>query len=420
MKKPLSLIISLLLSGSVGATDLVDIYRDVESSNPTLLAAEAQRDASYEQVNSVKSVLLPQLSIAANYTSISSSVDQRDANVTSGIASVSQELFNRSSWINLTIAEKQARLADFKALNIKQNIILSTATTYFNVLKAQEKIKLAKLEAKAVKERLEQIKEQKAVGLTANTEVEETQAQYDSVVVNVIVAENELADALAQIHELTGQFYSDLKPLNISEFKPDYSAEDVSDLFDQANQNNAEIAQAKLTADIAKEATSAAKSGHLPTVKLKGEYQYTKDIDELNLGVTVALPLYTGGNISSKVKEASFNQVAAKNDLKRQQRALMTSIRNSDNKIKAIVKTISAYKQLVVSSKSSLEAIRAGENVGTRTNIDVLNANSKMYDAERQLSGAKYDYIVLKLSLEKEMGLLDEDDIKSANTYLIN
>lgn len=420
MKKPLSLIISLLLSGSVGATDLVDIYRDVESSNPTLLAAEAQRDASYEQVNSVKSVLLPQLSIAANYTSISSSVDQRDANVTSGIASVSQELFNRSSWINLTIAEKQARLADFKALNIKQNIILSTATTYFNVLKAQEKIKLAKLEAKAVKERLEQIKEQKAVGLTANTEVEETQAQYDSVVVNVIVAENELADALAQIHELTGQFYSDLKPLNISEFKPDYSAEDVNDLFDQANQNNAEIAQAKLTADIAKEATSAAKSGHLPTVKLKGEYQYTKDIDELNLGVTVALPLYTGGNISSKVKEASFNQVAAKNDLKRQQRALMTSIRNSDNKIKAIVKTISAYKQLVVSSKSSLEAIRAGENVGTRTNIDVLNANSKMYDAERQLSGAKYDYIVLKLSLEKEMGLLDEDDIKSANTYLIN
>lgn len=420
MKKPLSLIISLLLSGSVGATDLVDIYRDVESSNPTLLAAEAQRDASYEQVNSVKSVLLPQLSIAANYTSISSSVDQRDANVTSGIASVSQELFNRSSWINLTIAEKQARLADFKALNIKQNIILSTATTYFNVLKAQEKIKLAKLEAKAVKERLEQIKEQKAVGLTANTEVEETQAQYDSVVVNVIVAENELADALAQIHELTGQFYSDLKPLNIYEFKPDYSAEDVNDLFDQANQNNAEIAQAKLTADIAKEATSAAKSGHLPTVKLKGEYQYTKDIDELNLGVTVALPLYTGGNISSKVKEASFNQVAAKNDLKRQQRALMTSIRNSDNKIKAIVKTISAYKQLVVSSKSSLEAIRAGENVGTRTNIDVLNANSKMYDAERQLSGAKYDYIVLKLSLEKEMGLLDEDDIKSANTYLIN
>ncbi|MCY9826252.1 outer membrane channel protein TolC [Vibrio chagasii] len=431
MKKLLPLFISAAigsLSSSAFADTLAEVYDQAKQNDPQLLRSAAQRDAAFEAVTSNRSDLLPQIDLRANYDI--NRGDRSDVNNDSnqwgaGIY-FSQELYQRSSWITLDTAEKSARQADSAYAAEQQALILRTATAYFDVLRAQDNLEFVRAEKAAVARQLEQTKQRFEVGLSAITDVHDAQAQYDGVLADEVLAENTLTNSYEGLREITGQEHSQLSILDTDRFSASKSSESAAALVEQAEQKNLSLLAARISQDVAKDNISLASSGHLPSLTLDGSYSLADqsnssqdyDQDNLNIGLNLVVPLYTGGNTTSLTKQAEYNYVAASEDLEATYRSVVKDVRAFNNNISASIGALRAYEQSVVSAQSALEATEAGFDVGTRTIVDVLDSTRRLYDANKNLSDARYNYILSVLQLRQAVGTLSEQDIVDVNAGL--
>ncbi|NOH80624.1 outer membrane channel protein TolC [Vibrio sp. RE86] len=435
MKKLLPLFISAALGGlstNAFADTLADIYNQAKENDPTLLSAAAQRDAAFEAVTSSRATLLPTISLVANYDinrgeqEFSTSTTNTDNNQYGAAIRFEQELFDRSSWITLDTAEKTARQSDASFAATQQALILRVSTAYFDVLRAQDNLEFVQAEKAAVGRQLEQTKQRFEVGLSAITDVHDAQAQYDAVLADEVLAENSLVNSYEGLREITGQEHSNLDVLDTDRFSASKTSTAIDALVEEAQQKNLSLLAARITQDIAKDDISNASSGHLPTLKLDGSYGLANttnssndyDSDNLNIGLNLAVPLYTGGATTSLTKQAEFNYVAASQDLEATYRSVVKDVRAFNNNISASIGALRAYEQTVVSAQSALEATEAGFDVGTRTIVDVLDSTRRLYDANKSLSNARYDYILSVLQLRQAVGTLSEQDILDINAGL--
>ncbi|WP_394248838.1 outer membrane channel protein TolC [Vibrio profundi] len=436
MKKLLPLFISAAigsLSSSAFADTLAEVYDQAKQNDPQLLRSAAQRDAAFEAVTSSRSSLLPQINLTANYDInrgdrdyAASGNSSLDSNVWGAGISFSQELYQRSSWITLDTAEKTARQADSAYAAQQQGLILRVAQAYFEVLRAQDNLEFVRAEKAAVARQLEQTKQRFEVGLSAITDVHDAQAQYDGVLADEVLAENTLTNNYEGLREITGQEHSNLSVLDTARFSASKSSESAAALVEQAQEKNLSLLASRISQDIAKDNISLASSGHLPSLTLDGSYALGDqsnstgdyDQDNLNIGLNLVVPLYTGGNTTSLTKQAEYNYVAASEDLEATYRSVVKDVRAFNNNISASIGALRAYEQSVVSAKSALEATEAGFDVGTRTIVDVLDSTRRLYDANKNLSDARYNYILSVLQLRQAVGTLSEQDIVDVNAGL--
>lgn len=431
MKKLLPLVISAALgslSTNAFADTLADIYNQAKENDPTLLSAAAQRDAAFEAVTSSRATLLPQINLTAGYNINRSDLDPRESDkLTAGI-SFSQELYQRSSWVALDVSEKSARQADASYAAAQQALILRVATAYFDVLRAQDNLEFVQAEKAAVGRQLEQTKQRFEVGLSAITDVHDAQAQYDAVLADEVLAQNSLVNSYEGLREITGQEHSNLDVLDTKRFSASKTSTAIDALVNEAQEKNLSLLSARIAQDVAKDNISLASSGHLPSLTLDGGYNYgdesndnasyVGDYNDFNVGVNLVVPLYTGGNITSQTKQAEYNYVAASQDLEASYRSVVKDVRAFNNNISASIGALRAYEQTVVSAQSALEATEAGFDVGTRTIVDVLDSTRRLYDANKNLSNARYDYILSVLQLRQAVGTLSEQDILDVNAGL--
>ncbi len=434
MKKLLPLFISAAigsLSSSAFADTLAEVYDQAKQNDPQLLRSAAQRDAAFEAVTSSRSSLLPQINLNANYDinrgdKNDESNDNNQWNVGIGF---SQELYQRSSWITLDTAEKSARQADSAYAAEQQALILRTATAYFDVLRAQDNLEFVRAEKAAVARQLEQTKQRFEVGLSAITDVHDAQAQYDGVLADEVLAENTLTNSYEGLREITGQEHSELSILDTDRFSASKSSESAAALVEQAEQKNLSLLAARISQDVAKDNISLASSGHLPSLTLDGNYGLGEqtnssnssldyDADNLNIGLNLVVPLYSGGSTTSLTKQAEYNYVAASEDLEATYRSVVKDVRAFNNNISASIGALRAYEQSVVSAQSALEATEAGFDVGTRTIVDVLDSTRRLYDANKNLSDARYNYILSVLQLRQAAVTLSEQEIIDVNVCL--
>ncbi|MBE4619548.1 outer membrane channel protein TolC [Vibrio navarrensis] len=440
MKKLLPLLIGAVLGGlntSAWADSLAEIYDLSKQNDPQLLSVKAKRDAAFEAITSSRSSLLPQINLTAGYNLTRGETDfdsssvptaDNDKNTLSAGISFSQELYKRSSWITLDNAEKTARQADASYAATQQALILRVAQAYFAVLKAQDNLDFVRAEKAAVARQLEQTKQRFEVGLSAITDVHDAQAQYDGVLADEVLAENSLTNSYEALREITGQEHKNLNVLDTKRFTASRSSTPAEALIEEAQEKNLSLLSARIATDIAKENISLASSGHLPSLTLDGGYNYA-DIgssessdgttNNFNIGLNLNVPLYTGGNITSQTKQAEFNYVATSQDLEATYRGVVKEVRAQKNNINASIGALRAYEQSVVSAKSALEATEAGFDVGTRTIVDVLDATRRLYDANKNLSDARYNYILSVLQLRQAVGTLSEQDILDVDAGLI-
>ncbi|CAK1705561.1 outer membrane channel TolC [Vibrio crassostreae] len=436
MKKLLPLFISAAigsLSSSAFADTLAEVYDQAKQNDPQLLRSAAQRDAAFEAVTSSRSDLLPQINLTANYDINRGDRDTSgvgnssiDNNTWGAAIGFSQELYQRSSWITLDTAEKTARQSDSAYAAEQQALILRVATAYFEVLRAQDNLEFVRAEKAAVARQLEQTKQRFEVGLSAITDVHDAQAQYDGVLADEVLAENDLTNSYEGLREITGQEHSNLSILDTDRFSASKSSESAVALVEQAEQKNLSLLAARISQDVAKDNISLASSGHLPSLTLDGSYALSDqsnstqdyDQDNLNIGLNLVVPLYTGGNTTSLTKQAEYNYVAASEDLEATYRSVVKDVRAFNNNISASIGALRAYEQSVVSAQSALEATEAGFDVGTRTIVDVLDSTRRLYDANKNLSDARYNYILSVLQLRQAVGTLSEQDIVDVNAGL--
>ena len=431
MKKLLPLFISAALgslSSSVWADTLTEIYNQAKENDPQLLSSAAQRDAAFEAVTSSRGDLLPQINLTAGYNINRSDIDARESDkLTAGI-SFSQQLYQRSSWVSLDTAEKNARKADSAYAATQQGLILRVAQAYFEVLRAKDNLAFVRAEKAAVARQLEQTKQRFEVGLSAITDVHDAQAQYDGVLADEVLAKNSLTNSYETLREITGQEHSDLSVLDTNRFSASKTTQPIDALLEEAQQKNLSLLTARIAQDVAKDNISLASSGHLPSLTLDGGYKYGDesnnsggskgDYNDFNVGINLAVPLYTGGKTTSQTKQAEFAYVAASQDLEKTYRSVVKDVRAFNNNINASIGALRAYEQSVISAKSALEATEAGFDVGTRTIVDVLDSTRRLYDANKNLSNARYDYVLSVLQLRQAVGTLSEQDILDINAGL--
>ncbi|MEZ9247355.1 outer membrane channel protein TolC [Vibrio lentus] len=426
-KTKITPLILLAMSGAVKADSLSEIYGLAKQHDPELLEAAAQRDSAFEAINSTRSDLLPQIDLTAGY--VYQDTDRHEADGSSGNVNLGlvQSIYDRGSWISLNISEKTAREADARYAVTQQSVIYNITEAYFDVLSAKDNLRFVQSEKEALAKQLNQTKQRFAVGSAPITDVQDAQAQYDNVVAQEIQAQNSVENALEELRAITGQPASNLSVLDINRFSTSMPELPVNELVQKASNENLQILAGRIQKDIAKEQISLADSGHLPTISLTTGYEYTKNFDEpnnpvtgypqdddenlFNIGVSIDLPVYSGGRVTSEGKQAQYQYVAASQDLESTYRDVEKNIRAINNNIRSAIGSIKAYEQSLVSAKSALEATEQGFMVGTRTMVDVLDSTQNVYQAQKNLSDARYQYILSRVQLKQATGSLSEQDI---------
>ncbi|KGA36494.1 outer membrane channel protein TolC [Pectobacterium brasiliense] len=438
MKKLLPLLIGLSLGGFSAmsqAENLLQVYQQAKNTNPDLRSSAATRDAAFEKINQARSPLLPQLGLGADYTYNRGYRDSKgvDSNVKGASLQLTQTLFDMSKWRALTLQEKQAGIEDVTYQTAQQNLMLNTATAYFNVLRAIDSLSYINAQKQAIYRQLDQTTQRFNVGLVAITDVQNARAQYDSVLANEVLTRNTLDNALESLRQITGNFYPQLAGLNIERFSTQ-KPEAVNNLLKEAENRNLNLLSARLSQDLAREQIRSAETGYMPTLDLTAstgvsDTRYSgsrtnsgnfndSDAGQHKVGINFTLPLYSGGATNSQVKQAQHSYVSSSELLESAHRSVIQTVRSSFNNISASISSINAYKQAEVSAQSSLDAMEAGYQVGTRTIVDVLDATTTLYNAKQQLSSARYDYLINQLNIKSAQGTLSETDLQALNASL--
>lgn len=438
--RPLAALMAALtyagLGGAAQADSLYEIYQLAQERDPTLRAAAAARDAALEVKPQSRAGLLPVIGLNGDVSR--NSYDDRAA--LPGVAnptystnqsyslSLTQPVFRWDRWVALEQADSLVTQAQAQYGAAEQELMVRTAERYFGVLGAQDALRLAGKEKESIGRQLEQAQQRFEVGLSAITDVQEAQARYDTAVATEIRARNQLDSAREQLREIIGEQRENLDPVRDTDFRlvtPEPQQQQI--WVDTALQQNPGLAAARAGSEAARQQIQIARSGHYPTVDANASYTYLDSnfggIRELErndgtIGLQLAVPLYQGGAVNSRTREARFRFDEARERLDVTQRAIERQTRDAYRGVVTGISEVRAAEQARTSSTTALEAAQTGFEVGTRTIVDVLDAQRALTQAELTLYLARYNYLLNTLRLKQAAGTLAPDDLDAMTGWL--
>lgn len=434
--------LALALAPAAGATDLMQTYEMARNGDPQLAASESNRLAQKEGAVQARAALLPQLNGQATLAqtkskpdggSWSDSIKTRDYGV-----NVSQSVLDFSRYSTLRSQNALSEAADFDLEAANDSLIVRTSAAYFNVLVAIETLAAAQAQETALQRQFDYAQKRLEVGLAPITDVHEARAQYDSARASVITSRNELKDAYEALTEVTGQPVADLRALP-NDFRPQLPADRDSEGWVQAAlEQNPSLRSLEYQVQSADENVATARAGHLPTITLSGSYgrsaswgydspalgddigadDFGDDGDSQSIGLTLNIPIFSGGAVQSGVRQALAQRDATQDGLEQQRRAVIRNTRNAYQTLEAGISEIEARRLALVSAQSAYEASQVGLEVGTRTVLDVLINQQTLFQAQQAYALAKYNYLQNRLLLAQAAGTLDVADVQDVNRLL--
>ncbi|MPZ46227.1 MAG: TolC family outer membrane protein [Betaproteobacteria bacterium] len=425
-----------LLSLSAAAADLVEVLRRAQSSDATYAAARASWQAAQEKIPQGLALLLPNASITANTQYNDRKLDFRNGisqpgkfNNNSIAVSVSQPLYRLQNKIQYDQAKVQVAQADVQLSLALQDLILRVAQAYFDILLAQDNVELARSQKIAIGEQLAQAKRNFEVGTATITDTHEAQARYDLVTAQEIAALNELQIRKRALQQIIGAEAPPIAPLGskLPLVPPDPTVMDT--WVEIALDNSLQVQIQRAAEEFAVKEVERNRAAHYPTVDVVGSYTDAGtgsgnqggvgfDTRQSAIGLQFALPLYQGGAVNSRVREAMSNLERARQDLESARRTAALNTRQAFLGVTSGIAQVKALESAVMSSQSQLDSTRLGQEVGVRTGVDVLNAQQQLYSAQRDLAQARYNYILSHLRLLAASGRLDEEDVARASQAL--
>jgi outer membrane protein len=451
IRRPIVFALALaLLPAAASAEDLLQTYELARSSDPQLAASESGRLVTKEGAVQTRAAMLPQINGSASFNrnrsySRGNAVTNPDGTI--GVGNTESDTSTRSTEVrlqqmiydhsNITRHKSQKFLSaasDFQLEAAGDDLITRTSTAYFNVLIALESLSAAEAAETALKKQFDYASKRLEVGLAPITDVHEARAQYDSSRANTILARNAVEDAYQALVELTGQPVHNIKGLP-KDFQPNLpESRDAEAWVQEAIANNPALRAKELQVESAKEDVQTARAGHYPTLYLNGSYgdstiwgdrsqgPLTRDIDSREfgpaLGVTLSVPIFSGGATQSGVRQALSRRDIANDELEQEKRALVRNTRNAYQTLVASVSEVEARRLALVSAQSAYDASQVGLEVGTRTVLDVLQNQRNLFAAQLEYARARYRHLQNRLVLEQAAGTLDIDDVKDINRLL--
>ncbi len=410
------------------AEDLLQVYRQAFESDPVLKAAAASREAAQEAKPQARALLLPSAGITveqgrtfgvsgAQTTSLPDAYNSHTYTV-----GLTQPLYHRGSQVQQRLADVAISQAEADFRNTQNDLVLRVAQSYFGVLEALDTLTFTTAAKNAFARQLEQANRRFEVGLATITDVYDAQARFDAAVSQEVNAINKVADARELLRQQTGQEYAQLEILSermpLSLPKPS----DPEEWVRMAIENNLKLRSANFGVDQARENIKLQKADHYPTLDLKASRtdfdNSVTDANSSQINLELTIPLYTGGAVSSRARQAAYSYEAARQNRENLQRDTIRTVRNAYRGQETAISQIKALNQTRISTRSALEANQAGYEVGTRTIVDVLDAERNVYQAEADYANARYSYIVSFLTLRQAAGQLSEADVIEINGWL--
>ncbi|MGC2165061.1 MAG: TolC family outer membrane protein [Gallionella sp.] len=427
----------LAVSGSAGAADLLEIFHTAQTNDPVYGAARATLEAGKEKLPQNRSNILPSVNLSANSTMNrvnaqylpASGFRSGDFNYNSNGYGVNlvQPLFRWQNWMSYTEAQLQVAMSEEQFRIAQQDLILRVSKAYFDVLIAQESVHLAEAQKIAISEQLEQAKRNFEVGSATITDTLEAQARFDQTSAQQISVQNDLEIRRRTLQQLIDTMPAELKPLG-KEFKPESpQPTEMEKWVEDALVNNSQLAVARASSELADKEVARNRGGHYPTLDMVANYtrNYPNggnlgqiESTSKSVGVQLNLSLFQGGMINSRLREAQANRQRAAQELENARRTVATQTRQAYLGVVSGIARVEALQQAMASSESVLEASKLGQEVGVRTNLDVLNAQQQLYSTRRDLYQAQYNYLYSQLQLKASVGTLDEDYLASINGAL--
>ena len=424
-------------AGTAHPADLLDVYRQARTSDTAYAAARATWAAAQERIPQGRAGLLPlvSLSASAQYNDRNTrfrdpSVPRTSADFTStGVSlSVSQPLYRRQNLVVYEQALTQVEQADAQLALAAQDLLLRVAQTYFDVLLAQDSVAFAEAQKTAIGQQLEQAKRNFEVGTATITDTHEAQARFDLTTAQEIAARNDLELRRRALEQLIGRAAPPLAVLG-TQFAlkmPDPAR--MEPWVDLALRSNLQVRISRSSVTFATQEIARNRGAHFPTVDAVATVSESGsgatgtgsalDTRSSIIGVQVAVPLYQGGAINSRVREAIANEDRARHDVENARRTAEFNARQAFLGITSGAAQVRALEAALVSTESQLSSTRLGQEVGVRTQVDVLNAQQLLFSARRDLAQSKYNYILSLLRLEAAIGELTEDDLAAVNQWL--
>jgi outer membrane protein len=440
--KPLLMVV-LLSTGAAQAADLLETFRAAQGNDPVFAAARAAHQAGLEKLPQGRSLLLPSVNLNANTTfndqtvtyhntipgmiDANRPVNDRFNSHAYGVTLV-QPLFRQQNWVAFGEAELQVVQAEGQFRIAEQDLVLRVAQAYFDVLMAQDNVDLAVAQKAAISEQLEMAKRNFEVGLATITDTHEAQARYDLTNAQEIAARNALEIRQRALQQLINTTPEALSALGQGFKLEDPQPADMEKWVADAQISNPQLVVAKASAEIADKEVDRNRGGHYPTVDIVANYSKNyanggsfiggSDSTNKSVGVQLNMPIFQGGVVNSKWREAEANRDRANEELENARRNVATLTRQAYLGVVSGMAQVKALQQALTSSESVLEASKLGQEVGVRTNLDVLNAQQQLYATRRDLYQAQYNYLLSQLRLKAAVGTLGEEDLNKVNLAL--
>ena len=435
-----SLILCLALGATAGlalGADLVTIYREARDADAVYAGARASYLAGQEKLPQGLAGILPSVSLSA-----STQINDRDVQFRNGdpgsssrfssnsvSVTATQPLFRMQNWISYEQAKNQVSQAESVFLQANQDLIIRVAQAYFDVLLAENNVTLAAAQKVAFSEQLAQAKRNFEVGTATITDSNDAQARYDLAVSQEISAQNDLEIKKRTLQQIIGRLPPDLARLS-SNFSPVFpTPNSMESWVEQSGTSSLQIRIAQAAFDIASQEVNRNRSAHLPTLDAVATYTDSgsgsgtvggsgTDSNSKVIGLQFSLPIFQGGLTTSRVREALANRDKARQDLENTTRTVALSTRSAFLGVANGVAQIKALQAALISSQSSLDSTKLGQEVGVRTQVDVLNATQQLITTRRDYAQAIYTYAINVLKLKAAAGTLTEDDLTYVSQWL--
>ncbi len=428
-------------STSLFAADLLEIYQQALLNDPMIQAAREAQLATQEESPQARAQFFPVIKAEINHSAYhqAAALNNATANTTASTTNppshihynqstygltLEQPVFYYQQWIQLSTATAKVKQANATYAAAEQDLIVRTVEGYLNVLKASDTLKFSKANRKQLAKILEQTQLKFKVGLIAITDVQIAKSQYDNALAQEISNENALANQKELLREITGQpidtFAFLRQDLKLKSPEPADTEKWVMTAIDQ----NFALEAARFGAEASRIGIKSTTTQHLPSLNIKSAINRatsalgTPKTTNSSVGLNVSMPLFNGGAVSSKTRQAVHNYEKTQKEVERLHRQTESKTRQAYRGVLTQISQTAAQKQAIISAESALKATEASFNVGTRTIVDVLTAQTNLIEAQQNYANARYDYIIQTVRLKQAAGILCPEEIQHINAWL--
>lgn len=340
---------------------------------------------------------------------------------------ITQPVFHWEHWIQLSQSDNVIAQAEANYEAEIQNLMLKTTDAYFNVLAARDNLEFTIAEKDAIARQLEQARQRFEVGIVAITDVNEAQAAFDQATANEIEAITLLDNRNEALKEIIGE--QDVVLDLLGEQLPLKTPEptDITKWSDTAELNNFNVIAAYNQAEATRKSIEIQRSGHLPQLDIVASYG-ASDVnssfgfrgDTQSVGMQLNVPLFEGGAVNSRTREAQYEYQAAKEELVAVKRSIKRQVKDAYRGVVSSISRVEALKTAVASAETSFEASEAGLEVGTRTMVEVLLEQRNLFRARREFARARYDYLINSIKLKQLASNLTRADLEQISRLLVD